>query len=428
MRMDGLSSTRWLIAGLVVLVLTAVSPLQGGSADVVQLRDADGGQDFYSQFSNPLPSDPSYFPVGVWFQRVVSQGDLDLDRDVGLNLYVVLTKDSDLSQVHRNGMHAILQQSDWRENQIAQSSPAVAGWELFDEVDMEQGPSRGYATLSAISAKLPRDGRLRYNNYGKGVMFWEADADAARFVNEFQDVVSNDTYWFTDPHDDLAVVPRLNDGKPLTVAQIRRAANYGYSVDRMRMLDARGGRRRPVWSIIEVGWPYTETAAQGARAIAPAEVRAAVWHSIIAGARGIIYFNHSFGGPHLSHQALRDPAYADVRTAVKNTNHLIVELAPVLNAPFADGFAAADPAVRTMTKFHEGRYFVFAGSKENGPSTPTISLAGFGSGTAIVIGENRTIPISNGRFSDTFEDGNAIHIYRIEDRTVDQRSNESSSD
>ena len=34
--------------------------------------------------------------------------------------------------------------------------------------------------------------------------------------------------------------------------------------------------------------------------IAPEEVRAAVWHSLIAGARGIVYFNHSFGvrAPH----------------------------------------------------------------------------------------------------------------------------------
>ncbi len=48
---------------------------------------------------------------------------------------------------------------------------------------------------------------------------------------------------------------------------------------------------------MEVGWPFTETAAQGARAIQPEEIQAAVWHSLIAGARGIVYFNHSFGGP-----------------------------------------------------------------------------------------------------------------------------------
>jgi hypothetical protein len=416
------SSLRSLIAGLAGLALATVLQIPGASSEVVQFRDVDGGRDYYSQFSNPLPSDPGYFPIGVWFQGVVSQADIDLDKDAGLNLYVVLTTNSNLSVIERNGMRAILQQSQWRENRIAINSPAVAGWELFDEIDMQQGPGRGNATLSDIVAQLPKDGRVRYNNYGKGVMFWEADAQAASFVNEFQHIVSNDIYWFTDPHyaGPLAI-PWLDNGKPLTTTQTRRAANYGYSVDRMRALDATDGVRRPIWNVIEVGWPYTETAALGARAIAPAEVRAAVWHSIIAGARGIVYFNHSFGGPNPSHQALRDAPYAAVRAVVRSTNRLITQLAPVLNAPFADGFATADPSVRIMTKFHQDRYFVFAGSKENRASTPTISLAGFGSGTATVVDENRTIPISNGRFSDSFEDGNAIHIYRIDSQSMGER-------
>ena len=420
--MTRLSSIRPLIAGLTALTLAAVFRIPGASSDVVQFRHVDGGQDYYSQFSNSLPSDPSYFPIGVWFQRVVSQADIDLDKDAGLNLYVVLTASSNLSLIQRNGLRVILQQSEWRKNPIAVNSPAVAGWELFDEIDMQQGPGRGYATLSNIVAEIPKDGRMRYNNYGKGVIFWETDAQAARFVNEFQHVVSNDTYWFTDPHFlDSEVIPWLNNGKPLTRTQINRAANYGYTVDRMRALDAMDGVRRPIWNVIEVGWPYTETAAQGGRAIAPAEVRAAVWHSIIAGARGIIYFNHSFNGPNPSHHVLRDPAYAAVRAFVRSTNQLITQLAPVLNAPFADGFATADPSVRTMTKFHQDKYFVFAGSTENRASTPTMSLTGFGSGTATVIDENRTIPISNGRFSDSFEDGNAIHIYRIDSQSIGER-------
>ena len=140
-------------------------------------------QNYYSQFSNSLPSDPNYFPLGVWFESVVSQADVDLDKDAGLNLYVVLTANSNLSLVQRNGMRAILQQSEWRTNQTAINSPAVAGWALFDEIDMQQGPGRGYTTLNNILAQLPNDGRMRYNNYGKGVMFWETDG-SGRAVRE----------------------------------------------------------------------------------------------------------------------------------------------------------------------------------------------------------------------------------------------------
>jgi hypothetical protein len=315
-------------------------------------------------------------------------------------------------------MRAILQQSEWRNNQTAIDSPAVAGWELFDEIDMQQGPGQGYTTLNNILAQLPNDRRMRYNNYGKGVMFWETNGQAERFVNNFQNVASVDTYWFTDPNISGGSEggSLRNNGNPLTVTQTRLAANYGYTVDRMRALDVMDGQRRPIWNFVEVGWPFSETAAQGARTILPAEARAAVWHSIIAGARGIIYFNHSFGGPNQTQHALREPAYAAVRAAVKSTNQLITQLAPVLNAPFADGFGRASPSVRTMTKSHDNKYYVFAGSKENVASTPTFSLSGFDNGTATVIDENRTIPISNGRFSDRFADGNAIHIYRIDNQ------------
>jgi hypothetical protein len=412
--MARLPSTRRLIIGATALALATVSGTLVASSDAVRLRNVDGGQDYYGQFANGLPSDPSYFPLGVWFESVIDQGNVNLDKDAGLNLYVVLTSNSDLSLVQRNGMRAILQQSEWRTNQTAINSPAVAGWELFDEIDMQQGPERGYTTLNNnILAQLPNDRRMRYNNYGKGVMFWETDAQAARFVNDFQQVISNDTYWFTDPNVSGGSEGGrlLNGGHPLSPTQTRRAANYGYTVDRMRFL-AMG--RKPVWNFVEVGWPFTETAAQGSRAIQPAEVRAAVWHSIIAGARGIIYFNHSFGGPNQTQHCLRESAYALVRAAVKSTNQLIAQLAPVLNAPFDDGFVTVYSSVRAMAKYYGGEHYVFAGSKENMASTGVFTVAGTTNGTAVVLGENRTIPISNGRFSDSFADGNAIHIYRVD--------------
>ncbi len=407
------SSTPPLMVGVTALALAMVLNTSVASSDVVSLGDVDGGQDYYGQFANGLPSDPSYFPLAVWLESVTDQGNVNLDKDAGLNLYVGLTSDSNLSLVQGNGMRVILLEEEWRAKKAAVLNPAVAGWTMLDEIDMSQGPDRGYTTLTNILARLPNDGRMRYNNYGKGVMFWESNGQAARFVNDFQQVVSNGTYWFTDPNISGSSEggKLLNGGHPLTLAQTRRAANYGYTVDRMRDL-AMG--RRPIWSVVEVGWPFSESAAQGARQILPEEIKAAVWHSIIARARGIIYFNHSFGGPHPSQHCLRDPAYSLVRRAVKSTNQLVTQLAPVLNAPFADGFVRASPSVRTIAKFHENKYYIFAGSKENVTSTPTFSLSGVDSGTATVIDENRTIPISSAQFSDSFSDGNAIHIYRID--------------
>ena len=152
----------------------------------------------------------------------------------------------------------------------------------------------------------------------------------------------------------------------------------------MRELDAMDGERQPIWNFVEVGWPFTETAAQGGRAIAPAEIKAAVWHSIIAGAHGIIYFNHSFGGPEQTQHALRDPDYAAERAAVDSTDALIEQLAPVLNSPFDDGFVTVNSSVRAMAKYYNGEHYVFAGGTVNGAATgtDTFTLAGVSSGTA----------------------------------------------
>ena len=111
---------------------------------------------------------------------------------------------------------------------------------------------------------------------------------------------------------------------------------------------------------------------------------------------------------------LREPKYEAVRAVVKSTNRMIAQLAPVLNAPFAEGFVNASSSVRAMTKFHDGKYYVFAASRENVASAATFEVSGIEGGSIEVLGENRTISVSGGRFSDGFKDGNAVHIYRID--------------
>ncbi len=155
--MAGSFSTRRLIIGVTALALALATLLHTSvaSSDAVRLRSGDGGQDYYGQFANGLPSDPSYFPLGVWFESVLDQGNVNLDKDAGLNLYVVLTANSNLSLVQSNGMRAILQ-DEWRTTQSAVNAPAVAGWLLADEVDMTQGPGAGYTALKKTSLRNSR--------------------------------------------------------------------------------------------------------------------------------------------------------------------------------------------------------------------------------------------------------------------------------
>jgi hypothetical protein len=203
----------------------------------------------------------------------------------------------------------------------------------------------------------------------------------------------------------------------LTAAECRGGWNYGYVLDRLRFLDGLDGaspaQRKPIWAFVELGWPFSETAAQGGRAIQPAEVRSAVWHSVIAGARGIIYFQHSFGGPCPTHHVLRDSCYTAIRTEVTTINQRLTALAPVLNAPFADGYVTASSGIRAMAKKGpDGAYYVFAGVQQAGTNQPaTFNVA---AGTTVeVLYEGRTLTVSGGQFTDTFADINTIHIYKI---------------
>ena len=148
-----------------------------------------------------------------------------------------MTSNSSLPLISSSGMKVIAQQSEWLGRETGPGTAAMAGWELADEIDMLGSPESGYGTLSQILGSLPADGRLRYNNYGKGITFWLEDAQAARYVNEFQDVLSADNYWFTDENmcagtEGGALVA---GGADLSAAQCHRAANYGATVSRVRV-------------------------------------------------------------------------------------------------------------------------------------------------------------------------------------------------
>ncbi len=58
------------------------------------------------------------------------------------------------------------------------------------------------------------------------------------------------------------------------------------------------------------------------------------------------------------------------------------------------------------------------GRLNNIASTGSFSIPCVGNATATVLGENRAIPVVAGSFSDSFADGNAVHLYRIDGGTT----------
>ena len=113
-----------------------------------------------------------------------------------------------------------------------------------------------------------------------------------------------------------------------------------------------------------------------------------------------------------AHHALRDTdaCLQPMQTMIRGVNQQIHQLASVLDSPFADGYATAPSGVRVMAKKHDATYYVFAASSQ----TLARACASRETGSAAeVLGEGYTVPITDGAITDTFADGNAVHIYRI---------------
>jgi hypothetical protein len=377
-----------------------------------RLREVDGGLRYYARFANGLPTRPTYYPIGAWIRPAHDREHFGDYRKFGMNLFVAVEAPgfANEAMIRANGMRTLIQ-ADERTRFHGLGSEA-AGWLLEDEVDMRFGPGadtancrgRGYDVMRNAAKSVPADRRLHYANYGKGVLEWNSTAESSCWINRFQQVVSTDYYWFTDPN--------ARGDNPL----YGLGSSYGENVKRVRYLDGLDRKRQPVWNFVELGWPWGEDPATHGGRILPAEIRSAVWHSIIAGARGIIYFDHNFG-PGARDSTIMEEGYEDNRIAASRVNAQIKRLARVLNAPFVTSRHSAtdtmDGTVRYMVKWANGKLWLFAGA-DRGGGNATFKIPCVGNARASVFGEGRTLRISRGSFTDSFADKNAVHIYRID--------------
>ena len=103
-----------------------------------------------------------------------------------------------------------------------------------------------------------------------------------------------------------------------------------------------------------------------------------------------------------------------MQQAVRTFNRQVSELAPVLNAPFAEGYQTHTGALNVMTKYYQGHFYLFAAPRSNAAQSVTFHLAGAGNHQLTVLTEGRTLTAANGTFTDTFADASTVHIYRVD--------------
>jgi hypothetical protein len=247
------------------------------------------------------------------------------------------------------------------------------------------------------------------------------------------DSASADKYTYTSP-DVASIIDGVHDAPDWpNGVPVPRAYSYGWQADQMKRFQD-PAKPRPIWTFVETAKPYLTEA--GSLTIQPDQIEGAVWSAIIHEARGIAYFQHNNGsGTCTGNYSIVDcPA---VHTKVKAINAGVQALAPVLNTQsyynntrVVNGFTyynyTFNNGTDTMLKTYNGSAYIFAGlgmrcttsactagtADATGSKTFTLP-AGVTGTTVTVVGENRTIPVVSGKFTDTFAAEYSHHNYQI---------------
>lgn len=367
-----------------------------------------GGPAYYAPFSKAVASgwtDPSFFPIAVFQGKPQDAGSL---KSIGINTFMGAEHDgSTMASITATGM-SVLAQQEWTDAEVG-DDPRVVGWNISDECEMgysgcgEQEADQLAKQEEYVSmARTREDGRFLQANFGNGVLgtFWSPNtmADHVSLV----DVTSVDKYAYTSPHVRGLMIasPHWPSGRSPDSAQA-----YGWLQDRMETFSSPPGSK-PNWVFVETAMPYLTEA--GASVIKPYEIQGAVWSSIIHGSAGITYFQHSNDSTCGNYSLVTCEA---ARSAVAEVNGQVKALASVLNTQSFDWSFGA--GLSTSLKVKDGYAYVFA-MTDGGSGARTFSLpAGVRANTVDVVDESRSLSVSNGVFTDTFDRESSHHIYRF---------------
>jgi hypothetical protein len=141
-----------------------------------------------------------------------------------------------------------------------------------------------------------------------------------------------------------------------------------------------------------------------------------VWLALIHSANGVIYFLDSWN-PSFREDAIF--ANTAMVTAVTDLNTQIKLLAPELNSASIPNLVTVTSSntsapIDTMVKANGTSIYAISAISRAGTATASYVVAGMtGNAAAKVVGENRSVNVTGGKFSDSFA-ANAVHIYQID--------------
>lgn len=354
-------------------------------------------------------ADPNFFPIGVWLQQPRHAKEY---KAAGVNLYIGLWDGLDqpqLTDLKNAGMKVMCDQNGFALGKSTDTT--IFGWTEYDEPDNAQwnsttnqydpciAPSVVINTYTGIKAK--DSARPVFLNLGQGVsnIDWVGRGTCTGKTEMYP--VYKDGYIKGCDIISFDIYPVNNTDAT--------SGKLWYVPKGVDSLIVWGEAKKPVWCWIEVTKIDSKNSK---RQPTPEEVKAEVWMALIHGAGGVGYFCHSWT-PALDDAALLNDAV--MLPAVTKINKEITSLAPVLNSASTSGYASVKSSntavpIDILTKKYGNANYIFSVGMRPGTTTATFTV---NSGDkAEVIGENRTIPISSGTFTDNFA-SYGVHLYKI---------------
>jgi len=354
-----------------------------------------------------IKQNSSFFPIAAWFQ---SPSNAAAYKALGINVYVGGCLDQEkLDLLKKSNIKVIADLNKFGQEHL--NDTIIYAWMQGEEPDNAQlrKNGKGYepCTDPAIVIKnyeeLKKKDPYRpvYLNLGMGVsnIGWYGRGECRGRYDMYKvskngylkgcDIASFDIYPVNTSDkafkDKLWFVPKGIDS-------LKVWSDYS----------------KPVWCWIEC----TRISQDCPRKPTPSEVKSEVWMALIHGANGFGYFCHSLHPSFVEAALLKDQA---MTAAIKEINSQVTALAPLLNSPNTSGYATVTSSngkvpVDIMTKNYRGADYIFSVAMRNGKTTADFQVK---SGKKVeVIGENRSLKIKKGKFTDEFGPF-GVHLYKV---------------
>ena len=372
------------------------------------------GHFLFAQGSPNGENDPDFFPIAVWAQNPAHASAYKAN---GINMFIAVHGGLDqqkLDHFRKADMKFICHQNTFGLSKL--DEPLIYGWMHGDEPDNAQrsktgegyDPCRDPSIIINDYEKIKQNDPRRpvYLNLGRGVAVtnWVGRGVCRGKTNMYK--VSNNGYIKGSDIASFDVYP-VNS----TDEAKDKLWYVAKGIDNLREWS---DYKKPVWCWIEttrISDRPTGTD-NGDRKPTPAEVKSQVWMALIHGAKGFGYFCHSFVAPMDPAALLHDD---EMIKAVKAINEQVTSLASVLNSDNTEGYATVQSSneevpVDIMTKKDGSDNYIFAVAMRDGATVATFNVE---SGKHVeVLGENRTIKIKKGKFTDDFA-SYGVHLYKI---------------